>query len=411
MFKKLRLRLTLVNIAVVGVILLLFLSGIYIFMSRELDRQSTQLLINAAMEIRKDDKPLRNDKIGNWSNTFYVRADSTGKITGTSASLPVTYEELKLLYNKAVATGTENGIISSDSGSFRFFENPPRFQDDTIYLFLSTEFDDSILARLRAVLISVGFGSIILVFFSSIFLANKALIPINKAWERQQNFTADASHELRSPLTVIQTNLEVVMDNRYETVETQMKWLENIHTENKRMSKLVSDLLFLARADSNQQLIEKKFFPISDALREVMDIYCHVAQKKDIKFTSDIASNLEYFGDESRIKQLVVILIDNALKYTNPSGNVNLVLASSDSHLEIVVTDDGEGIEEEHLKKIFERFYRVDKARSRDGGGTGLGLAIADWIVKEHRGSINVSSVKNSGTTFRISLPRLLPKK
>ncbi len=412
MFRKLRLKLTLVNIAVVGVILLLFLSGIYIFMSRELEKQSYQFMMNTAMQSRNPDRPdsARNE-FGNWSNCFFIRVNSTGIIINQSQQLPVSEDDLIVLLEQAQSAVTDKGLIKINSGDFRYQIIHPPSQGDQVYVFLNMQYDNAILLRLQAVLISIGLSGLIIVFFVSIFLADRALIPINQAWERQRNFTADASHELRSPLTVIQTNLEVVIGNKEESVESQLKWLENIQTENKRMAKLVSDLLFLARADSDQQLVDRKFFPISEALEEVVSIYKPIAEKKEIIFHSAIIPKIEYFGDESRIKQLVVILIDNAIKYTNPDGHVKLELNANDSQLDIVVSDDGEGIEEEHLDKIFERFYRVDKARSRESGGTGLGLSIADWIVKGHRGTINVSSLKDNGTTFRITLPRLLPRK
>jgi signal transduction histidine kinase len=264
------------------------------------------------------------------------------------------------------------------------------------------------LARLRIIIVFTGLAGLCVVFVSSLFLADRALIPIKKSWDRQKSFVADASHELRSPLAVIETNLELVLDNGDETVESQMKWLENIQTENRRMSKLVSDLLFLARADSDQQMFEKRFFPLNEALMEAVISMQPLANKKNITLQSHINPVQEYFGDEARIKQLAVILIDNAIKYTQPDGYVQVDLNQHDNYFEIIVADNGEGMAKEHLDKIFERFYRVDKARSREGGGTGLGLSIADWIVNGHRGSIAVSSTPGKGSTFKVTLPNIL---
>jgi signal transduction histidine kinase len=120
------------------------------------------------------------------------------------------------------------------------------------------------------------------------------------------------------------------------------------------------------------------------------------------------ADEIEFFGDESKLKQLTLILIDNAVKYTPPGGHAAVGLIKQDSHMALLVTDTGDGIESEHIDKIFERFYRVDKARSRDDGGTGLGLAIADWIVRVHKGTISVSSTPGKGSTFNVQLPIVL---
>lgn len=196
------------------------------------------------------------------------------------------------------------------------------------------------------------------------------------------------------------------MENRDETVESQTKWLENIHVENKHMTKLVSDLLLLARTDSDQQLLEMKDFSISKSVEEAVTAFIPVAEEKNIKIEHSVTQDLSFFGDESRIKQLAVILLDNAVKYTPAGGSISFVLESNKNSIEMIVSDTGEGIEKENLEKIFERFYRVDKARSSETAGTGLGLSIASWIVKEHHGTISVESKLGEGTTFRVTFPQ-----
>jgi len=236
-------------------------------------------------------------------------------------------------------------------------------------------------------------------------MADRAMSPIKESWQRQQDFVADASHELRTPLSVVQVNLELVKGNPEETVASQSKWLDYSLHETERMSKLVDDLLFLARADSLQQTLELKHFPLPTALREVIESFRPLAEANGILLESSLYSEITYFGDETRIKQLIVILLDNALKYTPSGGQVTLGLQNWGTLAEITVTDTGEGIEQEHFAKIFERFYRVDQARSQQKEGTGLGLAIADRIIQSHHGRIKVSSSLGKGTTFVISLP------
>jgi signal transduction histidine kinase len=231
------------------------------------------------------------------------------------------------------------------------------------------------------------------------------MAPIKKSWQRQQDFVADASHELRTPLTVVQLNLELVKGNPEETVASQSKWLDYSLLETQRMSKLVDDLLFLARADSQQLTLEIKQFSLDTALRGVIESFRPLAETSGILLESSLDSEITYSGDAFRIKQLLVILLDNALKYTPSGGQVTLGLQNWDTFVEITVSDNGEGIEPEHLAKIFERFYRVDKARSQQKEGTGLGLAIGDWIIQSHHGQVKVSSSPGEGTTFVISLP------
>lgn len=173
------------------------------------------------------------------------------------------------------------------------------------------------------------------------------------------------------------------------------------------MSKLVEDLLFLARADSGEELIEMSNLKLSNVLEQTIELFSLFAIQKGISLNSDIQPNVNFMGNEGRIKQLVTILIDNALKCTPEKGTIKLKMRSNESIIEIIVYDNGYGIPKEHLNKIFERFYKLDKSRSGNSGGSGLGLSIANTIVKEHKGSISVSSDIEKGSTFRVVLPRV----
>jgi len=411
MFKKVKLKLTIINITVVGIVLLLFFSVIFLSMKQNTQIQSEQLLRSVAVTVgsrRADQHPNQPFQMKHWGNLFYVTYDSYGKLIDQSAELPVSTEELDTLLNKVFQQSSDKGLINLGSDTFRFLINSSPNKREISVVFISTQPEKETLRRLGTILISIGLAGLAVVFLSSLFLADRALIPIKKSWERQKSFVADASHELRSPLTVMQTNLELVMGNKEETVESQEKWLENIRIENKRMTKLVNDLLLLARADSDQQLMEKAYFPLNEIVKEAVELFKPIAERKNIKLELEHVEDINFFGDESRLKQLIVILIDNALKYTPPGGQAAVSLKKHDSHVELFVTDTGEGIEKEHLNKIFERFYRVDKARSRESGGTGLGLSIAAWIVKEHKGSISVISTPDKGSTFKVQLPAIL---
>lgn len=405
MFNSVKMKLTIMNLAVVGIIMLIFFTGIYILMKQNITRQSEQLLRSAAIEARNREQPPGAARERHWGNWFYVKYDSVGNVIGKTKELPVSDHELETLLGEAVKQGGGKGFIKLGAGSFRYLWSFPPGLKEAYIVFQNAQPEEETLKRLGTILIFIFLAGMAVVLLCSLFLAEKALIPIKKSWERQRNFVADASHELRSPLAVMQTNLELVMGNREDSVESQMKWLENIQAENKRMTKLVSDLLLLARADSDQQVMEKRLFPLREAVENSVAAFEPVAETKNIQMNLQLQDGIYILGDEDRIKQLTVILVDNAVKYTPSGGQISVSLKKKESHAELIVADTGEGIESAYLDKIFERFYRIDKSRSRESGGTGLGLSIARWIVNEHRGGISVYSTPGKGSTFKVVLP------
>ncbi len=250
------------------------------------------------------------------------------------------------------------------------------------------------------VLVSIG-----LVFIGSWLLSKVALSPIKAAWQKQLDFTADASHELRTPLATIQTNLDVVMSNPATTVESQMKWLKNIEIENKRMSTLVSDLLFLSRADTDEITLEKKVFDLSLIFAEIIATYDAVIKQKGISLTSSITNGVIIKGDKDKIRQLLIILLDNAIKYNKDSGDLRISLFLNEDDVNIKISDTGIGINRGEMEKIFNRFYRGEKSRQKNPDGSGLGLAIAKMIATEHKGTIFVDSKIGEGSDFTVRLP------
>lgn len=411
MFRNLKLKLTLTNVFVVAIIFCFVFSGIYLLMERSISGQSVQIMrfiaTNAGSDITsKEPKLEKRLSFFFYSFFFYTKIDNNGVITETSPTPPFNREKLQILVNSTIPNTNEIGKIHfSNDNNFLFLKAPLLNKQGTILVFANTKPEKILMRLLFTALTFMGLIGLALALFGSLFVAERALIPIKKSWLKQKTFVADASHELRTPLAVMQTNLELVLGNPEDTVESQTKWLENIREENKRMTKLVEDLLLLARADSEQILLEMHSFSLGGALNTTFSSFEPVANKKSISLSLNIAPEINYYGDETRIKQLAVILIDNAIKYTNAGGNVRLEVNEKGHNVEILVSDTGEGIEEEHLDKIFQRFYRIDKARSKQNGGTGLGLAIAELIVKEHSGTIKVTSIKEKGTTFLINLP------
>lgn len=247
--------------------------------------------------------------------------------------------------------------------------------------------------------------SVLLVGISSLLLSGIALAPIKAAWQKQLDFTADASHELRTPLSTIQANLDVVMSNPTATVASQAKWLNYIDMEQKRMSRLVSDLLFLSRADTHEELLHRDNLDLSRLADEGVEVYAAVARDHALTLTSAIKPDLVMHGDTERIKQLLLILLDNAVKYNRAGGSIHLVLDQRGQYAILEVSDTGIGIGEEERMKVFDRFYRGRLSRPDHPEGSGLGLAIARLIAEEHGGTISVQSQLHKGSTFSILLP------
>lgn len=236
---------------------------------------------------------------------------------------------------------------------------------------------------------------------------NEMLDRIESAFRRVTQFTADASHELRTPVSLIRTEAELAL-RRFRTENEYKDSLQHILLEAERTTTLIEQLLSLARADSGRETLHMRPVNLSETLRGVADSWKQVAAIRDLRFSANIdEQDAAVSGDETLLRRLTDILLDNAFKYTPSPGTVSLTLERRDDIAVITVQDSGVGIPHEEQSKIFERFYRIDKARGRAQGGTGLGLAIAQWIVSQHRGSISVESRPGEGATFRAELPRI----
>ena len=236
---------------------------------------------------------------------------------------------------------------------------------------------------------------------------NEMLDRIETAFRRVTQFTADASHELRTPVSLIRTEAELALRRSRGEAEYKES-LRHILFEAERTTALIEQLLSIARADSGRETLHIQAVDLCQTLIHLVDSWKQVATIRALQFSASVdETNTFVMGDETMLRRLIDILLDNAFKYTPSPGSVRLSLEHKGDSAMITVQDSGVGIAEEDQVKIFERFYRVDKARSRAQGGTGLGLAIAQWIVTQHRGSIRVESRAGEGATFRVELPTI----
>lgn len=410
MFHKLKIRLIMINMCSLSIVLIIIFSGIYLIMKNSNEHQSQMKMDSIARDehmMPSHKGPDFNNIVPNYNNesddAFYIKTNKSGGILEISNNITIAKDEATSIVSLASKAKSEIGDIKYNKLSLKYIKVQKQY--GAIIVFLDKGQENAILNRLLFTFLIIGVISLGLMFLISLFLANNALIPIKTAWNKQKKFVADASHELKTPITVINTNLEIVMDNKEDTVNSQAKWLTNAQWEINRMAKLVEDLLLIASSDSEESSIFKAVFNMSYAVRQSILPFEPLARSKGIIIKLEIQPEVEYLGDEGRIKQLITILIDNAIKYTPQGGNIDLKLSLRENNIEITVADTGEGIPKEHLDKIFERFYRVEKSRSRSFGGSGLGLSIAECIAQEHSGNISVKSSFGEGTRFKVTLP------
>lgn len=233
---------------------------------------------------------------------------------------------------------------------------------------------------------------------------NQMLDRIEEAFARQKRFTADAAHELRTPLSIMQTGIDVIL-GQTRTADQYRAAMENMGEEVQRLTQLTTYLLMLARVDDPNFALKRHPMDLSLLLNTVIDDISTAADQKHITIHRDISPNVTLSADENRLIQMVLNLLENAVKYTPEKGQITINLKSQPSAVTFTIADTGQGIPPEDLPHIFERFYRSDRARSRNQGGFGLGLAIAQQIVQLHKGTIQVSSQPGAGTQFIVTLP------
>ncbi|OGO00297.1 MAG: hypothetical protein A2Y59_05635 [Chloroflexi bacterium RBG_13_52_14] len=321
----------------------------------------------------------------------------------------------------------------------------PQFESAAIAVGRSTEDINESLAGLIRTLVLAGPLTLVLAGAGGIFLAQRALKPVDqitrtaheieesdlsrripvqsqdelgrlastlnqmierleKAFRRQQQFTADASHELRSPLSVIQAESTLAL-NKERPADEYKHSLEVVSNESEHMAKVIDQLLTLARADSGKEQLSIEKIGLSELLASIAADAEILCRDKSIEFRSDLTDSILVTGDRAKLREMFLNLLDNAIRYSPDGGTISLTLRRAEEMAVITIADTGIGIPEKDIPHIFERFYRVDKARSREEGGAGLGLSICKYIVEVHGGRIEVTSQPGNGSTFSVCLP------
>ncbi len=400
MLKKLRIKFVLINMLIVTVMLSAVFGFVYHFTRVSLEDESISMMQSIA------DDPLYLMDISEQGGGvrlpyFILKINSRGELIAAGGGYYDLSDKnfLEELLRKALLSEKSVGIINEYN--LRFYRTAANSGVSIVFADITSE--KSTLLSLLRILLLIGGGAFLIFFGISVALAHWAIKPVETAWQQQRQFVADASHELKTPLTVIMTNAELLQSPDYDE-QSRSGFAASILVMSKQMRGLVEQLLELARADSGQNLPPFERFDFSSAVKNAILPFEPVFFEKGIELSSDIQDGIFINGDKEHLRQVLEIFLDNAQKYASVPGSANVKLERcGKNRCRLCVANTGEAIAPEDLKNIFKRFYRADKARRRDGS-FGLGLSIAESVVLRHHGKPWAES-KNGMNTFFAELP------
>ena len=324
------------------------------------------------------------------------------------------------IYNAYVTSGTYKNLQDTenlqeiltdclrqqqDEGTIRTYSLRYLRQDQGLYqriAFVDMSMEQATMRESMRSYLQIGAATLLLLLGVSILLARRATAPVERAWQQQRQFLSDASHELKTPLTVILSNAEMLEAAPLE--ERPARWADNIRTEAKQMNSLVEQMLTLARADNaDAPPTPMTEHPLSDLATDCVLAFEPVAFEAGKPLESDIAPDVTVLGDADKLRQLISVLLDNAIKYGRDGGTITLTLRRTDRQARLTVSNPGDPIPPDQLRRLFERFYRADASRGQQTG-FGLGLPIAAAIASEHKGTLKAESDQTS-TRFLFTMP------
>lgn len=424
MFRKLRNKFLILNITIISIVMICAFVVIY-FITYNNIRLENQDKLKSGVQVTTTDTP-DSEGAGNGMEvhyyaspdsalTFTITVDEDGDILNIASIFDLPYEA----YENAAEIAWNNkndGTLTIESREWQYAVNQRSStnvneengqeisNNDYQIVFLDITQSNKTLFELFITLLIVGLAMLFVIFFISLYFANRAIRPISETWERQKQFIADASHELKTPLSIITANYDALLANQEETIKSQLKWFDYMKIGTDRMTKLINELLTLAKIGETNKGIQKSTFNISETTRDTVSAMEAAAVKKGIKLSLAIEPDIMIKGSPESIKQVVEILFDNAVKYVNNNGEIDISLIRSKRHVSFSITNSGEGIAYQDLPKVFDRFYRTDPSRASENNGYGLGLSIAKSIIESAGGRISVSSVEKEYTTFSFTI-------
>ncbi len=400
MISSLRKKIVAINVLSLGLVFIIAIILIFMVGYSRIDEQREDRLKMALVYAGSAEDYSQIDMYDDIALVHYnVKSGEISSFVGKS----FTFDSIKIESNtkRIAARGKTSGVEFTQYGAIKYLA---RTDGDTFVLALNdlSASQNTMVPYMVWAIAVLLFGLLAYMLISQL-LANMALKPVEESWNKQKQFVADASHELKTPLSVIMANNEIIASHASDTVESQMKWINNTRAESKRMAELVQNLLFLAKSDDGLQ-VPMKETNFSDCVGITALTYDAVFYENQKSFTYEIASDVVVWGNEGQLKQLVGILLDNANKYSTGVGGVRLNLDANSKHAVLIVSNQGSELTQEQLSHIFDRFYTVDQSRNKSNGGNGLGLSIAEMICQTHGGSIK-ATYEDGRVYFTVMLP------
>ena len=326
---------------------------------------------------------------------FTVTVDENGEVTDCDLDrIAAVDEETAEEYTQ---TAQQKNKTTGFQGIYRY--RVTETEDGAKYVFLDCRREISNFRTVLVTTISVSLLGLAAVFVLVVIFSRMVFRPVEESIQKQKRFITDASHELKTPLTIIDANIEVM---EMESGESQ--WTKSTRKQIQRLSGLVQQLVTLSRLDEEKGLEEKCEFNLSEAVSECVQPYESLAQTREKNLTLNIEEDITYTGDERSIRQLAGILMDNAVKYSSENGNITLTLKRKGKKIFLEVYNDADDLPQGKLDVLFERFYRLDSSRNSGTGGSGIGLSMAKAIVQAHKGKITAENKNGRGLTITVIL-------
>lgn len=379
------------------------------YSSTEGERESIGGNLTANIIINEDFDDSDSESPGSasfYTFNFSTTIDPDGDVKAVNSIYNISNSAAQEITDLALSEEVETGVVFYDDMYLQFTiieSNQPVMGHSQLY-FLDVTESYTTLKELLVILAIVGVAMIVAIFFISKMYANRAIKPISDNWDRQKQFMADASHELKTPLAIINANYDALMANEDETVKSQERWLNHIKVGSDRMALLVNDMLTLTKMEEGAISVNKSEFNVSNDVLQVASSMEMIAHEKNVVMRWNIEPGVMIHSDQEKFTQLMTILLDNAVKYSNEDGWVEVSFVSGKKGTVLTVSNSGPGIPAADLPNVFNRFYRADKSRGHETRGHGLGLAIAKSIADALGGKIEALSIENECTSFILTL-------
>lgn len=399
--RKQRINYTVTTTLIAAIFLLVVLGGLF-----GVVYGSNDVFINKALDKALEDPEHYNDNVANDLRCIFIYKYNDGRKPYIDGKVDVYGDDAAEIILKAISTA--DGKFEYNDCHFVVANR--QYTNGTLYALIDRTSYHKQLANTAVMVTLLYCCSVVFVALLALLSSARLLFPVASAMTKQRDLIANASHELKTPLTIIATNLSVIKSEPDSTVKDNEKWISSISTQLVRMRDLVNSMLELSKLEQSE--LQKQDVNFSEIVEGACLEFEATCFEKDVKLLTDVQPDLHVYGESKSLERLVVILLDNAIKYSGDNGKVGVRLFVDSKRIHLSVMNTGECISKEDAKHVFDRFYRTDGARqNKDNQSFGLGLSIASATVKAHCGEIDCHGIEGKGTVFDVYLPSLKVKK